>query len=41
MSNYVPGWGNPEARLVVVGEAPGKHEDAQLQPFVGLDRGNG
>lgn len=35
MSNYVPGWGNPEAKLMVVGEAPGKHEDERLEPFVG------
>lgn len=29
------GVGNPAARLVVVGEAPGFHEDQQGEPFVG------
>lgn len=29
------GTGNPEARLVFVGEAPGADEDAQGEPFVG------
>lgn len=32
---YVPGCGNPNARLMVVGEAPGAHEEANLEPFVG------
>ncbi|MFM7436555.1 MAG: uracil-DNA glycosylase, partial [Vulcanococcus sp.] len=27
--------GNPRARLLVIGEAPGAQEDAQGQPFVG------
>lgn len=33
--NAVPGVGNPNARLVFVGEAPGADEDAQGEPFVG------
>jgi len=31
----VVGRGNPEARLMLIGEAPGADEDAQGQPFVG------
>lgn len=31
----VPGSGDPEARLLFVGEAPGYHEDRQGLPFVG------
>lgn len=27
--------GNPESKRMIVGEAPGKHEDAQSEPFVG------
>ena len=27
--------GNPDARLMVIGEAPGAKEDAEGQPFVG------
>ncbi len=34
-SNIVFGVGNPNARLVFVGEAPGREEDAQGVPFVG------
>ena len=34
-TNSVPGEGNPNARLVFVGEAPGADEDAQGRPFVG------
>ena len=34
-TNAVPGAGNPEAKLVFVGEAPGADEDAQGLPFVG------
>ncbi|OYT34301.1 uracil-DNA glycosylase [Archaeoglobales archaeon ex4484_92] len=34
-TNYVPGSGDPRARLVFVGEAPGKEEDLQGEPFVG------
>ncbi len=33
--NHVPGEGNPEARFVVVGEAPGATEDELGRPFVG------
>ena len=31
----VPGEGRPDARLVLVGEAPGEREDASGRPFVG------
>lgn len=31
----VPGDGNPDARIVFVGEAPGQSEDEQGKPFVG------
>lgn len=31
----VPGEGNPDARIVFVGEAPGQSEDEQGRPFVG------
>lgn len=31
----VTGYGNPEARIVFIGEAPGKNEDLQGKPFVG------
>ena len=34
-SNAVPGEGNPQARIMFVGEAPGADEDAQGRPFVG------
>ena len=33
--NFVFGVGNPEADIVFVGEAPGKNEDVQGEPFVG------
>jgi uracil-DNA glycosylase len=33
--NIVFGVGNPDARLVFVGEGPGAEEDAQAEPFVG------
>jgi len=33
--NCVPGAGNPNARIVFVGEAPGQSEDEQGLPFVG------
>ena len=33
--NIVPGEGNPNARIVFVGEAPGASEDEQGLPFVG------
>ena len=34
-TNAVPGEGNPRARIMFVGEAPGADEDAQGRPFVG------
>lgn len=34
-TNTVPGEGNPEARLMVIGEGPGENEDLQGRPFVG------
>ena len=34
-TNTVFGTGNPHARILIVGEAPGKNEDLQGQPFVG------
>lgn len=34
-TNFVFGVGNPLAKVVVVGEAPGAEEDAQGKPFVG------
>lgn len=33
--NVVFGQGNPNAKLIFIGEAPGKHEDEQGLPFVG------
>lgn len=33
--NVVFGYGNPNAQIMVIGEAPGKHEDIEGQPFVG------
>ncbi len=33
--NIVFGEGNPKARLVFIGEAPGEEEDKQRRPFVG------
>jgi uracil-DNA glycosylase len=33
--NAVPGEGNPDARIMLIGEAPGWHEDKQGKPFVG------
>jgi uracil-DNA glycosylase len=35
-TNIVFGTGSPRARLVFVGEGPGRDEDLQGQPFVGL-----
>ena len=32
--NFIPGSGNPEAKLFILGEAPGKHEDEEGYPFV-------
>lgn len=36
-NRYVPGRGasNPRPRVLIIGEAPGAQEDAQLRPFVG------
>jgi len=34
-TNSVPGEGNPNARIMFIGEAPGADEDAQGRPFVG------
>lgn len=34
-TNVVFGVGNPEARILFVGEAPGENEDLQGEPFVG------
>lgn len=34
-TNAVPGEGNPNARILLIGEAPGWHEDKQGKPFVG------
>lgn len=34
-SNLVFGEGNPEAKILFIGEAPGYHEDQQGRPFVG------
>ena len=34
-TNLVPGEGNPDAAVVIVGEAPGANEDEQGRPFVG------
>ena len=31
----VPGEGNPEAEMMLIGEGPGFHEDRQARPFVG------
>jgi len=35
MSNFVPGDGPSSAKLIIVGEAPGRYEDEQGKPFVG------
>src|SRR3970040_109895 len=35
MPNYIGGIGPLEPDLMIVGEAPGKHEDEQGKPFVG------
>lgn len=35
MHNFVAGIGSPEPKLMIIGEAPGKHEDEEGQPFVG------
>ncbi len=33
--NPVPGFGNPSAKILIIGEAPGAKEDLQGLPFVG------
>lgn len=38
-TNVVFGVGDPSARLMLVGEAPGKNEDLQGEPFVGAAGG--
>jgi uracil-DNA glycosylase family 4 len=35
MDNPVPGIGSPNPEIMILGEAPGKNEAEQLQPFVG------
>jgi len=35
MESFVPGYGPSDAKILVVGEAPGKAEINQLRPFVG------
>lgn len=34
--NAVPGEGNEKAGIVIIGEAPGKNEDLQGRPFIGM-----
>lgn len=34
-TNAVPGKGNPNAKIVFIGEAPGRTEDIRGEPFVG------
>ena len=34
-THAVPGEGNPHARVMLIGEGPGWHEDQQGRPFVG------
>ncbi|MBI3841829.1 MAG: uracil-DNA glycosylase, partial [Thaumarchaeota archaeon] len=34
-TNAVPGKGNPKAEILFIGEAPGRNEDLQVEPFVG------
>ncbi|MCL4398761.1 MAG: uracil-DNA glycosylase [Candidatus Parvarchaeota archaeon] len=34
--NAVPGEGNEKASVVIIGEAPGKNEDLQGRPFIGM-----
>ncbi|MGC8533324.1 MAG: uracil-DNA glycosylase [Candidatus Parvarchaeum sp.] len=34
--NTVPGEGNEKAEVVIIGEAPGKNEDLQGRPFIGM-----
>lgn len=34
-TNVVPGEGNPDAKIMFIGEGPGRDEDMQGRPFVG------
>lgn len=34
-THAVPGEGNPNARIMLIGEGPGYHEDQQGRPFIG------
>ena len=34
-TNAVPGYGHDKARILFIGEGPGKDEDIQGKPFVG------
>jgi len=34
-TRIVPGTGNPKAKILLIGEGPGKNEDEQGKPFVG------
>lgn len=34
-THAVPGEGNPDARIMLIGEGPGYHEDQQGRPFIG------
>ena len=34
-TNIVPGEGNPDAAVVLIGEAPGRNEDLTGKPFIG------
>lgn len=34
-NNIVFGFGNPDARVMIIGEAPGRNEDLKGEPFVG------
>ncbi len=36
INNHVFGTGSPDAKLMFIGEAPGRDEDLQGKPFVGL-----
>lgn len=33
--NAVPGWGRIDAKIMLIGEAPGRNEDMEGKPFVG------
>ena len=35
MPNFVPASGPLDAKIMIIGEAPGEHEDRMMQPFVG------